>query len=743
VDEEGGVSDDALPSAEESGVTENVRRPTPADPWPEPIEDEDLPSPTGRSLPPDLGPGAVAVLEGVSFMYSDATGDVPPGSIGGLVHADTRLLSTWLLTLNGARLLPLRSGSVEHFSAAFFLTNPELPGMTANEFGVRRLRAVGSRLRERIELWCFAREPRQVQLRLHTGTDFADLFEIKDTVRDRSAQIIRSHAADGSTLEYAYRNGDFAVRTRVEVSPPPDTMDGDDLIWELNLAADATWTLEITVPFDIGPNEVVPVHTGFGEVEGGVADDATARWFAEVPALQSDSDLLVHIGEQTARDLLALRVEMRLEGLGVILPAAGLPWFLTVFGRDTLITAYQSVSFGPQLARGALLQLAALQGTAYDDFKDEEPGKILHEVRQGELTRLGLKPHSPYYGTADATMLWLILLSEYWRWTGDAAMVKRLIPNIRAALNWIDKFGDFDGDGYVEYQTRSPQGLGNHCWRDSWDGVQFADGRLPYLPIATCELQGYVYDAKRRVAELADGPIGDPALATRLRTEAAALRERFNADFWIDERGGYYALGLDGDKNQIDSLSSNIGHLLWSGIVPDDRARLIARQLMSESMFSGWGVRTTSTKDKGFNPIGYHLGTVWPHDNSLIALGLARYGYREEANQIATAQIEAAGHFNYRLPEAFAGYPRSVARFPVPYPTACSPHAWATAAPLALLRSMLGLDARNGELILDPVVPHGFGRIAVRGIAAFGSFWDVEAMATTGSVTPSATRRRS
>ncbi len=321
-----------------------------------------------------------------------------------------------------------------------------------------------------------------------------------------------------------------------------------------------------------------------------------------------------------------------------------------------MITAYQSVSFGPLLARGALLELASLQGKEHNDFRDEEPGKILHEIRQGELTKLGLKPHSPYYGTADATMLWLILLSEYWRWTGDTALVRRLAPNVQAALEWIDRYGDLDGDGYVEYRTRSRQGLGNQCWRDSSDGVQFADGRIPYLPIATCELQGYVYDAKRRVAELADGPFGDAALAVRLRAEASDLRERFNRDFWVESRGGYYAVGLDGDKNQIDSLTSNIGHLLWSGIVPEDRAGLVVRQLMSEAMFSGWGVRTLSTQDRGFNPIGYHLGTIWPHDNSLIAMGLARYGYREEANRIAIAQIEAASHFAYRLPEAFSGY---------------------------------------------------------------------------------------
>jgi glycogen debranching enzyme len=642
-----------------------------------------------------------------------------------------------VLTINGARLLPLRSGGLEHYSAAFFLTNAELPGLPANEFGVRRLRSVGSQLRERIEIWCFAREPEQIELRLQVGTDFADLFEIKDVVRDRSAQISRAHAADGSSMVFSYRNGDYTARTRIEVSPPADTVDGDDLVWNLMMSDDATWTLEVTVPLDIGPNEVVPAHTSFGEVEGGVADDATARWFAEVPTLQADSDLLCRIGEQTTRDLLALRVEMRVDEHSVTLPAAGLPWFLTVFGRDTLITAYQSVSFGPLLARGALIELASLQGRAYDDFRDEEPGKILHEIRQGELTRLGLKPHSPYYGTADATMLWLILLSEYWRWTGDTALVRRLSSNVHAALEWIDRYGDLDGDGYVEYRTRSRQGLGNQCWRDSWDGVQFSDGRLPYLPIATCELQGYVYDAKRRIAELADGPLADPELALRLRAEASALREQFNRDFWIEERGGYYALGLDGDKNQIDSLTSNIGHLLWSGIVPDDRAGLLARQLMSDAMFSGWGVRTLSTKDKGFNPIGYHLGTVWPHDNSLVALGLAGYGFREEANRIAIAQVEAAGYFSHRLPEAFAGYPRSVARFPVPFPTACSPQAWSTAAPLAFLRAMLGLDARNGKLAVDPMVPEGFGRVAVRGITAFGSVWDVDAMGSTGSVSPS------
>lgn len=726
-------------------MTETLRRATPADPWPWPHE-EGLPSPTGRSLPPELGPGAIAVLEGVSFMYSDATGDVPPGSIGGLVHADTRLLSTWVLTVNGHRLLPLRSGGVEHFAAAFFLTSGDAPGQPGNQFGVRRLRSIGAELRERIELWCFAREHGQIEVRLSAGSDFADLFEIKDVIRDRTAEVVRAHEPDGSALVFDYRNAQFVAQTKVSVSPPATRVDGDDLVWEVDLTADPAWSVDIVVPLEVARTSTlqmrVPDRDGFGEVAGEPADDAMTRWLAEVPAFDSDSDLLRHIAEQTARDMLALRVETRLNGRSLILPAAGLPWFLTVFGRDTLITAYQSMAFGPQLARGALLELASTQGTRIDDFRDEQPGKIMHEIRQGELTVLGLKPHSPYYGSADSTMLWLILLSEYWRWTGDSALVHTLAPNIRAALDWMDAYGDLDGDGYVEYQTRSPQGLGNQCWRDSWDGVQGSDGQIPFLPVATCELQGYVYDAKVRAAELYRGPLDDPDTAAALDAAAAALKERFDRDFWIPHRGGYYALGLDGDKAHIDSMTSDMGHLLWSGIVSEDRADVIVRQLMSPAMFSGWGIRTMSTEDKGYNPIGYHLGTVWPHDNSLIAMGMARYGYREEANQLAMAMFDAAEFSGYRLPEAFSGYGRSVSRFPVPYPTACSPQAWATAAPMVFLRAMLGLDVHDGVLVIDPLVPHEIGRVELKGVYAAGSCWDVTAAGRTGTVRATGGRRR-
>ena len=550
-----------------------VKRATPADPMPGSTVDRSIPSPKRRNLPPELGPNAIAILEGRTFLYSDAVGDVTKGSIGGLIHADTRFLDQWLLTVDGERLLALRSGTVDHYSAAFFLTNPQMAGLAPNTLGIRRLRFVGDGLHERIEVSNYVEKPVNVELRLAVGTDFADLFEVKDVVRDRSAQIVRDHAPDGARLAFRYANKGFDAETVVEVSTPPDRLDGDDFVWDLALPPRGEWTCDVRVPLRLGPNEIQPLHRDFGEAFAPEGADPVSRWLEQIPRFESDSQLLTDVIAKSARDILALRIEVKTPHENIVLPAAGLPWFLTLFGRDTLLTSYQLVAFGPRIARGALIALGTLQGTKMDDFRDEEPGKIPHELRAGELTRLELKPHSPYYGTADATILWLTLLSEYWRWTRDDEFVVSLRDNALAALRWIDEYGDLDGDGYVEYATRSSQGLGNQCWRDSWDGIQFADGTIPPLPIATCEIQGYVYDAKQRLAELADGPLADPALATRLRAEAQALQERFDRDFWIDDRGGYYAIGLDGDKRRIDSMTSNIGQLLWTGIVPRGASR--------------------------------------------------------------------------------------------------------------------------------------------------------------------------
>lgn len=709
-------------------------RATPADPTLGITHDVSTPREESRSLPPELGSDAIAILEGRTFMYSNSVGDVPAGTIGGLVHADTRYINKWELTINGEPLLNLRSGVVNYYSVAFFLTNGRMPDIKTNTLAVRRQRFVGGGFHEKIEIQNFGQKEISFELRLAVGTDFADLFEVKSKVKDRSKEIITDHAKDGSQLKFEYHHEKFSAETLIKASNNANRIEGNDFVWDLKIAPDEKWECEIEIPIRLGPREKQQKHMGFDETFAPNGQDPVSKWLKARPDFESDSYPLNQIIDKSARDIAALRIQLGIENEDVFLPAAGLPWFLTIFGRDTLISAYQGVSFGPQFAKGALIALAALQGKEKNDFKDEEPGKILHEIRMGELTQLGLKPHSPYYGTADATQLWLILLSEYWRFTKDDTLVKKLKDNILAAINWIDNYGDRDKDGYVEYQTRSSQGLGNQCWRDSWEGVQFADATIPYLPIATCELQGYTYDAKLRTAELFDGPLADPELAEKLRKEATELKKRFNEDFWIDKRGGYYAIGLDGDKKKIDSLTSNIGHLLWSGIVPQDRAKIIAKHLMSDTLYSGWGVRTLSTTDKGFNPIGYHLGTVWPHDNSIIAAGLARYGFREEANTLILSLIDAASFSNYRLPEAFSGYNRNIGQFPIPYPTACSPQAWATAAPLLFLRTMLGLDVRDSHLSLDPDVPPEIGRILITNTNGFGKKWDIEANGKNGDV---------
>jgi glycogen debranching enzyme len=388
---------------------------------------------------------------------------------------------------------------------------------------------------------------------------------------------------------------------------------------------------------------------------------------------------------------------------------------MALFGRDSLITAYQALPFQPHLARTTLEALTAWQAKERDDFRDAEPGKILHELRLGELTVLGERPHSPYYGTHDATPLFLILLDEYERWAGDRDFVRTLQPAAMKALEWIERYGDRDGDGYLEYQTRSKEGLANQCWKDSWNSILFKDGAVAKGPIATCEIQGYAYDARMRMARLARDVWDDPQLAGRLERDAATLRERFNRDFWIEARG-HYALALDGEKRQVDAMSSNVGHLLWSGIVPENRAAMMAKRLMSSEMFTGWGIRTMSANDAGYNPIEYHDGTVWPHDTAFVAEGMRRYGHREAASHLALMLVQAAEAFQYRLPEVFAGFAREETGAPVEYPTASRPQAWAAGAPLLALRTALGLDVVDGTLRIDPHLSEGWGRVRLDNI---------------------------
>jgi glycogen debranching enzyme len=654
----------------------------------------------------------ISILDGSTFVVSDRRGDVDadPATPHGLFHRDTRFLSRWLLTVDGAAPDVLSTENERYFSAQFFLVPPTGTIYRNPYLSVIRRRTVGDGFHEDVTVLNHANEPVSLQLRIEAGADFADLFEVKDALEKKGEHY--RQLRDGQ-LVLGYRRQDFVRETRISSSAPA-SIGPDGLVFTLELGPHEEWSTCLDVlPWTGGEQAVKYAH---GETEPRPNMRLSlGEWIEQAPALQSDWDDLEHVYRQSLVDLAALRFYSQILP-DASLPAAGLPWFMTLFGRDSLVTSYQTLPFVPELARTTLKVLAARQGTVVDDFRDEEPGRILHEIRFGELVHFGERPHAPYFGASDTTPLFLVLLDEYERWTGDAKLVRELEPNARAALEWIDRYGDRDGDGYVEYERRNADtGLENQCWKDSWNSILYSDGRLASLPRATCEIQGLVYDAKVRSARLARELWGDPELAERLEREAAELKERFNRDFWLQDRQ-FFALALDGEKRAVDSLTSNVGHLLWSGIVDEDKAPALVEHLLGERLFSGWGVRTMAEGEGGYNPIEYHNGTVWPHDNSFVAAGLARYGYREEAAVVAEAILEAAAFFEYRLPEVFAGYERSRTGAPVEYPTASSPQAWATAAPLLLLRVLLGLEPQGDELAADPALPARIGRLALQGI---------------------------
>lgn len=686
--------------------------------------------------PPELPSDAVAVLEGSTFLVTNGAGDVPSGSVAGLFHEDTRLLSTYVLTVDGQPLRPLSVAQNDHHVASLFVTNAGSPSIGPHLLSVRRDRRMAHGFREEVQIRSHAHEPLRFVVSLEFAADFADLFEVKDAKIAREGAVGVRVTDAGRLVVVSYANGRFDAMTAVAFDRPA-RVEGTTASFDVEVPPRGLWGVRIVIRWWEDPLPALAVHEDgpLQETER-EAERSLRRWRDRAPSLRAGWEPLERIYGRSVADVAALRLHLEVADGECEVPAAGMPWFMALFGRDPLLTSYEMLLVAPQLARGTLVTLGALQGERVEDFRDEQPGKMMHELRFGRLTALGRKPHSPYFGTVDATPLWLILLSELWRLSRDDALVRSLWSNATRALNWIDRYGDLDGDGYVEYATRSPQGLANQGWKDSWNAIQFADGRQAGPPIALCEVQGYVFDAKMRTAELAERVAGDERLAERLRREAGELRERFNDDFWLDERGGFYALALDHAKRPVDSLTSNVGHLLWSGIVPSDRARALADRLCSDELFSGWGVRTMSTAEAGFNPVGYHTGTVWPHDNALVAEGLARYGFRAEAGRIACGILEAAEHLGSRLPEVFAGYARADTEVPVRFPTASSPQAWASAAPIHLLRVMLGVAVGEDGIDVDPAVPPSLGRIRWEGVRAGSRRFDVTAAGREGTCEP-------
>jgi glycogen debranching enzyme len=654
----------------------------------------------------------ISILDGSTFAVSNRAGDMDagPDQPHGFFYKDTRHLSRWVLTVNGVAPAALSTDSVEYYFAQFFLAPRTGTIYRDPTLSLIRRRLIGEGFVEEVILMNHGAAPAELLVRVEAGADFADLFEVKDVLAKKGT--LYREVRHGN-LVLGYRRDNFVRETEVRSSEPAE-VDGQSLVFRVGVAAKSEWTTRLDVRPVTGGEVHVPKYLSGPPAARPNLRGGLQQWVESAPRVSAHPHHLGRVYARSLIDLAALRFYPDILP-GASVPAAGLPWFMALFGRDSLITSYQALPFVPELAATTLRVLAACQGKVVDDYREEEPGKVLHELRFGELTAFGERPHSPYYGSADATPLFLVLLDEYERWTGDSTLACELEGPARAALNWIDRFGDRDGDGYVEYQRKTEAGLDNQCWKDSWNSVVYPDGRLAPPPRATCEIQGYVYDAKLRCARLAREVWGDQALAGRLAREAADLKRRFNRDFWVDDRE-FFALALDGDKRRVDTLTSNLGHLLWSGIVDEDRAAAVGRHLTGPRLFSGWGVRTMAEGEGPYNPIEYHNGTVWPHDTVLAAAGLARYGDREGAGRLALALFQAAYFFQGRLPEVFAGYTRDRTVYPVEYPTACTPQAWAAGAPLLLFRVLMGLEPCGDQLASDPTLPAGVGELAIRGI---------------------------
>jgi len=658
-----------------------------------------------------MSDNTVSTLDGSTFLVSNPNGDIDarPDQPEGLFFKDTRHLSKWLLTINGIALEVLSTDAIEYYYAQHFCVPPTGTIYKNPTLSVVRRRFVGNGFVEDLTVLNHGSEVANVELRVDFGSDFCDLFEVKDALKKKGAYY---QATRAGRQVLGYKREDFVRETLIGSSVSPTEETPDHLTFRIALQPKSLWTTN----FHVTPVTGQTVHNPKFATEEGTAMRRNLKdWIDTAPTLTAHPQ----VGQLYIRSLMDIAaLRFRPDTLAEhSLPAAGLPWFMALFGRDSLITSYQMLPFKPELASATLRALAAAQGTKEVELTEEEPGRILHELRCGELTHFHERPQAPYYGASDTTPFFLILLDEYERWTGDVDLVRTLEPNARAALNWIDHFGDRDGDGYIEYERKTNLGLENQCWKDSWNSILFHDGTLAPTPRATCELQGYAYDARLRCARLARDIWKDEALAAKLETQAADLKRKFNQDFWIPDRK-FFALALDGHKRKVDSLCSNIGLLLWSGIVDDDKARALRDHLMSPRMFSGWGIRTMAVGEGGYNPIEYHNGTVWPHDNSFIAAGLARYGFRQDAATIIAALFEASWFFDARLPEVFSGFDRGNTRYPVQYPTACIPQAWAAASPMLGIRTLLGLEPK-GEVLTsagDAILPPWMGTLALDGI---------------------------
>lgn len=642
----------------------------------------------------------------------------------GLYSRDTRYVSTYRLTLNGFEPSFLGLSRPYYFAETFFYTNPRIGTaphlIPENSLLLKVSRFIQEGVHEDIDITNYAAKPVQLTLVINIGTDFADIFQVRGLER-LVPRIAQTHwDARTARLSMYYRKGDFTrvlqYRFHDCTSPPMHSL--GTMTFRVELANGDTWHACLGIHFEDKP---APGHAQAHTLEALSAD--LKKWQSETARLQTPVIRVERTYRQSISDIGSLRLE---EENGRWFPAAGVPWYTALFGRDALITALQTLTAYCPFGVGVLERLAQLQGKKVDRWTEEEPGKLPHELRRGELAALGKIPHIPYYGTVDAPLLYVILLHELYRFTANRKLLERFYGPAAACLDWAVRYGDFDGDGFVEYRPMSPKGYRNQGWKDAFDAVVYPDGSLVEPPIAICEVQGYFYDALLRMADVARALERTEEGADYAR-QAESLFERFNKAFWLEDEGTY-AFGLDPYKRPVASIASNSGHLLWSGVVPPDRAERVADRLLSKDMFSGWGVRTLSSANPAFDPVSYQRGSVWPHDNAIIALGLKRYGFWRQSNRIAEGIFDAAaGYPRNALPEVFAGIDRTSDNAPVPYVEANLPQAWAAGSILMLLRAMLGLepDPVHRRLVISPTLPDWLPELTLRNFTVFQSTVDL------------------
>lgn len=673
----------------------------------------------------------LTLIDGKTFLSTTIAGDImPPGAPDtGFFFDDTRFLSRMELRAGGYRTVVLSSTTEQTFVSQIELTTGqstlrqgyEVPENTVHIHREQLLAL--DMFYDYLTFENFNLHDVVLEIEMTYEADFMDVFQVRGVARPQLGRYFKPIARRGSMI-FHYCGLDGVTRdTIIHFSPEPEHLEATSARWRLKLPPFERFQLQITVVPQVETRRSRAGRPDFAQ-QMRLRREAYALWESRSTHFNSTNGLFDRMMGVCKGDFHALQIPAGKEHV----IAAGIPWFATMFGRDSIIASFQSLLLSPRLAMETLRVLARYQGAERNDWRDEEPGKILHEFREGEMTRAGEMPFGPYYGSIDSTPLWLILLSETFNWTADEQLIKDLLPNVYRALEWIDNCGDLDGDGFVEYERRSPRGLANQGWKDSWDAILHRDGEVARAPIALAEVQGYVYEAKYRMASLLRS-LGDTQAADKLKKDATELARRFEKTFWMPGRA-FYALALDYEKRQVQVISSNPGHLLFTRMLAQERARAVCERFMRPDMFSGWGWRTLSQEERVFNPLSYHRGSVWPHDNSIVAHGMALYEFREPVNQIFNALFEAALNFrDYRLPELFCGIERRESHEPVQYPVSCSPQAWASGATFLLLTSVLGIrpSAPKRELnIVNPALPPFLDQLGIRNLHIGGSRVDLD-----------------